>query len=521
MLLLFLGVLTFTFFNCEYDEKANTLETESVVSKNFTVKNLHFEEISTNKNLLDKLKTLEGKKEVSNIGNRIVYSGENDFYIDTNYVKYIERESGKHSYTFLLKRDSTNVLLENLVLSLNLNGEYDLHIVQYDINQYELEQLKIGQSPDLSNKTTVLQIDDNTLISTIFSKVVIINEGGGDCLLDVNFVEGKPCGCDGFNCAYGDPNCQCYSSPASPDQWIYTWGDCGDGGGGGSGSGSSSGGGGGGSGSGTGSSNNDDGSSVGDNCRGCGGNEIDTAPLPDLEEENEEETPCDNIKNGTNSPEYKQKFKDLNTTENFEKDHETGFYKQNIGGTEQYVDGTPNSDHTLHVPADALDATHVHNNIPETNEDGTVYDAAIKMLSPGDLIKLIFSIGDANGSTPENGFVVMISSESIFAINITQPIGTLSVEEKKFLREWRDKVYEDKAKYILREYSTINARKEQLQKLFLKGLEATGLTDKVALFEGEVENEDAADINDYNIKWTQKELKKTFFGSTIEETPCN
>lgn len=287
LLLLFLGALTFTFFNCEFDEKANTLEKESLISKNFTVKNLHFEEISTNKQLLNKLKTLEGKKEISNIGNRIVYSGENDFYIDTNYVKYIERENGKHSYTFLLKRDSTNVLLENLVLSLNLNGDYDLHIVQYDINQYELEQLKIGQSSDLSNKTTVLQIEDNTLISNIFSKVVIINEGEGDCLLDVNFIAATNCGCDGHS--YGE-SCTC-DTKATPDQWVYTWGDCGDGGGGGSGSDSSSGGGGGGSGS----SNNDDGSSIENNCRGCGGNEIDTAPLPELEEEILEETPCEKL----------------------------------------------------------------------------------------------------------------------------------------------------------------------------------------------------------------------------------
>ncbi|MGV7108183.1 hypothetical protein, partial [Flavobacterium sp. U410] len=78
-----------------------------------------------------------------------------------------------------------------------------------------------------------------------------------------------------------------------------------------------------------------------------------------------------------------------------------------------------------------------------------------------------------------------------------------------------NKYYENDARAILREYSTASGRKEQLQKMFLKALSGMGLEDKVALFEGEVENE--TDISNYNIKWTRKTLNK----KKLERTPCN
>jgi hypothetical protein len=64
-------------------------------------------------------------------------------------------------------------------------------------------------------------------------------------------------------------------------------------------------------------------------------------------------------------------------------------------------------------------------------------------------------------------------------------------------------------------------RKEYLEKMFLLGLKKFELENKIGLFEGEVENANSSDINNYNIKWTRKKLRKVFLGHQVDPEPCD
>ena len=228
--------------------------------------------------------------------------------------------------------------------------------------------------------------------------------------------------------------------------------------------------------------------------------------------------PCDKIKNGTNSTAYKTKFKDLNTPTNYNKSHETGFFL--VGN--DYVDGTPHpARNTILIPNNSKNGTHIHNNkILTYSGTTTTYDSAIKMLSVGDVEALIEHIQPQN-TDPKDAFVVMASNEGIFAISILESIPWTAELEAK-LKEF-EKFYKKESKNIVNNYTTMTAlqRKNFLEKMFLKGLSEYGLENKVGLFEGEVENETDPNINNYNIKWTRKTLKKVFLGYNVQASPCD
>ncbi|WP_026703561.1 hypothetical protein [Flavobacterium soli] len=229
--------------------------------------------------------------------------------------------------------------------------------------------------------------------------------------------------------------------------------------------------------------------------------------------------PCITIKENTSgNVAYKQKFKALNTNANYNEDHETGFFL--VGSS--YVDGVPDpGNNALIVPPNAKNGTHVHNNQPKTyigNEE--TYDAAIKMLSVLDLLKMIKDMQPQNADATDT-FVAMLSNEGIFAITILEPI-EWNPELHRKLGEF-EKYYDKRVKPFITNYNgyTANSRKSFLTKMFLQGLKEFGLNNKIGLFEGVVENANDPNINNYNIKWTRKTLKSVFLGDNVISEPCN
>jgi hypothetical protein len=223
-----LGLLVFSFLNCEYDknEDVNIVKTTPT---NLKVQKVGYLELSKNKNLFQKLDKLKTDKTIAkDINGKVVYSIDYDFYIETNYANYIEEENGKHSYTFQIFRENTTYLLENLVLNANDSLGYDLYIAQYDVTPTELEQIKSGVAVNLSQKTMLISIDDNALVGNIFNKVV--NIGNGDCLIDYTYIPGTSCSGDEHH-SFGANGC--IPNDATPEQFIYTWGECPTGSGGG------------------------------------------------------------------------------------------------------------------------------------------------------------------------------------------------------------------------------------------------------------------------------------------------
>ncbi|AWM13786.1 hypothetical protein DI487_07865 [Flavobacterium sediminis] len=524
LLLSLSGLLVLLLTNCEKDYEESTTNYNLTTSR-FDIRVLDSEQILSNAKVMDELQKIAGQTKAQATGtgtpigtSRILYNSTYGFSVNTAYVKYVEdTTTGKHSYNFPLTRDSlVTSHLENLLLSSRSDGSYDAYIVEYGFSKDEYNAVS---QTTLNNTTTryyPIDFDTSVFNSGELNKMVLeyscveiwslevvpAHQGdntGGELYTEEWVLVSNECTWN-----YYDDGTDGSSGSTTTTTGVETSGGVGGSAGGTSTTGDSSD-----------SGNNTD---IGDTCKGCGDSDIISSPATEPAEE--PETPCDRIKAGTGSAAYKQKFKALNTPEKFNLDHETGFCEQEINGVKQYVDGVADGTNHLKILPGSMNGTHVHNNKPETDTNGNTFDAQIKMLSPGDLKQLLGTCQNANGNTPENAFVIMISNEGIFAITIAEPIGALSEETKTFLRGWKEG-YEDKAKEILREYSTLSARKEQLQKMFLKALKKMQLDNKVALFEGQVENEDTSDINNYTIAWTQKTLKNTFFGLTIEETPCD
>src|SRR5690606_248926 len=99
------------------------------------------------------------------------------------------------------------------------------------ITQEELNQINDGETPDLSSKTQIFKLNDNTFVEDVFNKL-ILNVGEGGCVISVVSYSGTSC-TGKLHHAYGDPGCE--AGDATPDMLIYTWGECPDGGGSGGG----------------------------------------------------------------------------------------------------------------------------------------------------------------------------------------------------------------------------------------------------------------------------------------------
>lgn len=186
-----LGFLFFTLVNCNDDDLTIVDKNNVKTNTEFKTEKVYFKEFSTNSRLLNKINKAKTKlTRQENIANKEVFASDNSFSIETDFANYIERENGKHSYTFAIHRENPEYLLENLVLNSNDSLGYDLYIVQYDITQLELEQLYNGQNPIISHKAIIHNFEDNEIVGNIFNKVIL--EDSSLCLT-TNTIVGNSC----------------------------------------------------------------------------------------------------------------------------------------------------------------------------------------------------------------------------------------------------------------------------------------------------------------------------------------
>jgi hypothetical protein len=367
-------------------------------------------------------------------------------------------------------------------------------LYQYDITEQELQMLKEGVQLNLTNKISILSIENTNIVTDLNAKEY-------PCFVQVTtFVAGTTCTGDGHH-SYGDPICRKKGwDAATPGHYITesVLSSCSDGSGG--------------------FDNGDDGPYDPTETTGGGGTHT-TITTPTFEpcetcEEFDENSPCEKIKNKTNSAAYKQKFKAL--TGNYNLPNETGFSL--VGNN--YVNGTAVGSTSISVSTNSKNMTHVHNNKPKFYENTTIpYDGAIKILSTADITDVLIPM-QSNNTSPTDTFVTMLSDEGIYSISILEPITWNDDLAIKF--EIFDAEYRKFSQYIVDNYTTMSVddRKDYLEKKLLLVLKEIGLENKIGLFEGEVENVNSSDINNYNIKWTRKKLKKVFLGHQVDSEPC-
>ena len=105
---------------------------------------------------------LAKKAELKKLG-KVMFDSINDFYIDEQYVKYMQ-SGEKESYTFAIKRENHNNL-ENLIFTKLPDGSYQTFFVIYDFTAQELKQLTNEQLKNRKVKFVPINFDPNGLIA--------------------------------------------------------------------------------------------------------------------------------------------------------------------------------------------------------------------------------------------------------------------------------------------------------------------------------------------------------------------
>jgi hypothetical protein len=176
-ILLILFALTMLFVNCQFDDK-ESFHIKNHNHSTYKVQKLKKEQYVKNSKLVNRLNKFESKfAKKSNF--KIVSANDNSFSIDTDFTFFIEKENGKHPYTFLINRPNSAFQLENLILNSNDSLGYDIYLAQYDITTLEYEQIMIGQNPNVLNKTIITKLNNDVIdLNPIFSRSTVDPETG-------------------------------------------------------------------------------------------------------------------------------------------------------------------------------------------------------------------------------------------------------------------------------------------------------------------------------------------------------
>src|SRR5690606_12671900 len=188
-----LGILLFgifvVLFSCKQDDIENP--TEQSNSKYFLTR-LKGSELKQNLKLNEKISEL--KTRTKNPDFQARYENET-FDLDLNEATYIESIDGSyHSYTFYIYNDEDNYNINNIVLSITENGDYEADLVTYNLTENEKQQIENGTLTDLKDKMTIEPFDINQI--NTYSR-------GGTCmeLVAVDTVENCSAGHDVSSCS--------------------------------------------------------------------------------------------------------------------------------------------------------------------------------------------------------------------------------------------------------------------------------------------------------------------------------
>lgn len=188
---------------CQKDDSFKRAEgVQQVGPSDYNITQIGNEEIEGNNKLMKKLTAIREKtiETTTDSQSKIVYSSQYAFSINTDYVTYIESsDASYHSYTFQIRRELETDSLENLLFSLQPDGNYKTSIVTYAITAKEKEDFTNELYVDFTDKISSVDIDGDNLMSNLFGKqiceYVIV---GGYCSGEMQHPGGLET--DGSNC---------------------------------------------------------------------------------------------------------------------------------------------------------------------------------------------------------------------------------------------------------------------------------------------------------------------------------
>ncbi len=140
--LVFTGI-SLVIMSC-HKEPLKHLESQSSNNDFLKIKHVSAIHIKENTGLLKKLSSFTNSKSKLNSLNKEVYITEGDFTVETDYAKYMESpDGGFRSYTFaILPHSKEQTTLQNLVLYSYNNSDYYSVLATYQLDHYQLEELK-------------------------------------------------------------------------------------------------------------------------------------------------------------------------------------------------------------------------------------------------------------------------------------------------------------------------------------------------------------------------------------------
>jgi hypothetical protein len=145
------------------------------------------------------LKRIKNLKEIhagKELHGKMVYDSINNFTINTSTI-YITTVNNLNVITIKVQRSVYNNLVENLVLISDINGDYIVHLYQYNFNADELEDYKNGISiVNLHEKLVIIPLEgfnasifDRNDVGT--TQIYILDDGRCGIFISAEVVNGE------------------------------------------------------------------------------------------------------------------------------------------------------------------------------------------------------------------------------------------------------------------------------------------------------------------------------------------
>ena len=218
----------FVFQSCQKDDFVEDKKSFINPNQELVFNRISLEELQANEKLLKTLNKVVGVEK--NSTNRIITSSEGFSLDNGNSLLITTKDSTYHSYTFTLTRNNPEYKLENLVLSLNINRDYDAYFVGYHITEAGKDSLNRGIAIDIKGKYELKPIRDSIFLNQVLTGE---NVGAGDTAgkCGASYIIGT-CNCGGYHTfadilSSQDPEDECdCPETIEPTQTVLNFDNC-------------------------------------------------------------------------------------------------------------------------------------------------------------------------------------------------------------------------------------------------------------------------------------------------------
>ncbi|BCY29593.1 hypothetical protein [Flavobacterium okayamense] len=132
--------------------------------QNLSISKISFKELKSNKNVVEKIKSVMTKKLPTSIANRAVYNEDFGVLIDTTNIVQMTSAT-EQSITFNIVDYTDSTKKENLVLVSKNDGNFEAYIAEYNLTQQDLDILASGGTLQNIQPTSISEIENASKIA--------------------------------------------------------------------------------------------------------------------------------------------------------------------------------------------------------------------------------------------------------------------------------------------------------------------------------------------------------------------